>query len=184
MKKLLTLLFSLLLFASCATQKPLAKSVTEYLKNPNWCLPEMVSTTTATDALYEMHQENGGATYSMRYKDLGGQKLFVVSVFPDLGKIIEGKAIGKSDITNLINSNKKLLEDPRVCIGSWYNSNDGKSYLDVNVVLQDKQKAIALGKKYNQIAIFDLATFEETNTGGNGKPIENLPRPTKRLPKL
>jgi len=175
---------SLLVFVSCATQKPLAKTITQYLNNPESSLPKMVLTSTAADALYKMHQENGGATYSMRYKDLSGQKLFVVSLFPDLGLIIEGKDIKKSEIIALIDNNKKLLKDPRVCVGSWFNSSDGKSYLDINVVLADKDEAIALGRKYNQISIFNLATFQETATGGNGKPIEGLPKPIKRLPKL
>jgi hypothetical protein len=57
--------------------------------------------------------------------------------------------------------------------GQW----DGNTYIDINVMMADKETAMKLAAKYNQMSIFNLETFEETLTGGDGKPIENLPAP-------
>jgi hypothetical protein len=52
---------------------------------------------------------------------------------------------------------------PRITIGGWRNPEDGKYYVDVGLVIYNKDYAMELGKKYNQKAIFNLETFETIN---------------------
>ena len=69
-------------------------------------------------------------------------------------------------------------------LGLWHNTGDGKVYLDVSDNIQDRQKAITAGKRRNQISIWDVANFEEVNTGGTGELAKEIAsRGTSRLVK-
>lgn len=46
-------------------------------------------------------------------------------------------------------------------VGGWLDSESGLYYYDAVVVLQDRAKAIELGRLNNQLAIFDLNKMEE-----------------------
>jgi hypothetical protein len=60
------------------------------------------------------------------------------------------------------------LDSETAHMGVWYDHANGKVVLDVVDVLKDREAAIALGKQRDQIAVFDLGTFEEIPTGGTG----------------
>lgn len=167
---------------STTVQARSESSITAYLAKPEGAMPVMTSVPQAVDMALKSHAANDGSTTHLRWGDLSGQKLYVVSLFPDLGIIKKGKAISKDELTTFVNAHLDLLSDPRVCFGTWFNKDDGNTYIDINVVLANKADAVELGKRYNQISIFDLSTFEETKTGGNGKPVANLPEPLNRLP--
>ena len=49
---------------------------------------------------------------------------------------------------------------PLITIGGWRNPEDGKYYVDMGLVVFNKEYAIELGKKYHQKAIFHLDNFE------------------------
>ena len=53
------------------------------------------------------------------------------------------------------------LQKDNTCLGAWYNSEDGKTYLDTSYRFETLEEAIAFGKANNQLAIFDLNTFTE-----------------------
>jgi hypothetical protein len=55
---------------------------------------------------------------------------------------------------------------------------------DVVAVLPDRETALALGRRYNQIAIYDLAAGEEIEAGGTGEAVLVEILPEQRLPKL
>jgi hypothetical protein len=171
--------------ASCATALPRADGhgdIVAYLEGHGGTLPPMMPTQTVVNMALKSHEATDGSTTSFRWGDLSGKKLYVVSLFPDLGIIKKGKDISSSELSAFSSAHKELFADPRVCLGTWFNKDDGNTYIDINVVLADKAKAVELAKRYNQISIFDLSTFEETKTGGDGKPIANLPPPLERLP--
>lgn len=128
-----------------------------------------------------LHDKNGGATYNFHYGDLAGHKLYAVSPFPELGEVVTGKAISADLLRAFINNRKAIWQDVRCNVGTWY---DGKSqtYLDISVALANKADAVALGKRFNQIAIFDLYAMEEIPTGGTGKVLKGWPPPEERLP--
>lgn len=46
-------------------------------------------------------------------------------------------------------------------VGGWLDSESGLYYYDAVVVLQDREKAIELGRLNNQLAIFDLNNMQE-----------------------
>lgn len=46
-------------------------------------------------------------------------------------------------------------------VGGWLDSESGLYYYDAVVVLQDREKAIEVGRLNDQLAIFDLNTMEE-----------------------
>lgn len=46
-------------------------------------------------------------------------------------------------------------------VGGWLDTESGLFYYDAVVVLQDRAKAIELGRLNNQLAIFDLNKMEE-----------------------
>lgn len=168
--------------AKTSVAAPARTDIVAYLSKPEGALPPMMDLGQAVDMALKSHAANDGSTTHMRWGDLSGQPLYVVSLFPDLGIIKKGKDITKDELTAFVQAHKDLLSDPRICFGTWFNKDDGNTYIDINVVLSDKAKAVELGKQYNQISIFNLATFEETKTGGDGKPVANLPAPAKRLP--
>lgn len=159
--------------------------VVAFLANPSReDLPEPIALDEAVAQILALHAANDGSTFNMYFGDLGGQALYAVSLYPDLGIVLDGKDIPEDVLRRFIEDNRALLEDPRVSVGTWYDSEGGKTYLDLSATLADREQAIELGRQYNQIAIFDLATFEEIETGGTGESVENLPPPGERLPPL
>lgn len=62
-------------------------------------------------------------------------------------------AFNASVVDNFINSNKHLLNDARVHVGTWLDN--GIVYLDVVDVVQDKETAIRQGIANNQLSIYD-----------------------------
>lgn len=54
-------------------------------------------------------------------------------------------------------------------LGLWHNEADGQVYLDVSDNIMDRATAVAAGRDRNQISIWDVANFEEIDTGGTGK---------------
>ncbi len=54
---------------------------------------------------------------------------------------------------------QKLMDNPALCLGTWVN--EGTVYLDLSENIASRDKALELGKERNQLAIFNLETFEE-----------------------
>ena len=105
--------------------------------------------------LKELALKNGG--FSLNSDGLNATSGFMVSC-KDLYKI------NLSDLTpdKLDNAIKEATEIGGY-IGGWLDTeaNDKDNfYLDISVNIQDKNKAIELAKKNNQLAIFDIATGE------------------------
>lgn len=127
------------------------------------------------------HERDGGGTFDMNGRNLSGRPLYAVSIYPDRSMPLH-RALTERDIDLFIEKNADLLTDPRNKIGTW--SNGGTNFLDVVVAIADRNKAVELGKHYNQRAIFDLSKMAEIPTGGTGDPIPDLPEATQRLEPL
>ena len=102
--------------------------------------------------------KNGGATYNL----MGGQ--FITSGY------MCAKAENEMIISEELTCNHILgymaryaadLQKDNANLGAWYNSEDGKTYLDTSYRFETLEEAIAFGKANNQLAIFDLNTFTE-----------------------
>lgn len=73
--------------------------------------------------------------------------------------VVDLKDFNKSTVEKFISENLKALQaNNNVCVGSWIDNN--KVYLDISENILVKEVAVATGKKNNQLAIFDLSTFE------------------------
>lgn len=144
-------------------------------------LPAPVEVDEQARQLLVLHRANGGATFNRYLGDLAGAKLFAVSLYPDRSVVIDSPQPPLPLLREYVVNNLDLLQDPRVAVGTWFDEEDGKSYLDLSATVPDRQQAIELGSRYNQISIFDLGQMEDIPTGGTGEAKPNLPPPTERL---
>ena len=61
-------------------------------------------------------------------------------------------------------ANLSSLSNRKFYAGGWFNSEDGKFYLDATIVADNIEDALYIADSSNQIAIFDLGEFNEINT--------------------
>jgi len=128
--------------------------------------------TMARDLFRRIHEDEG-FTYQPRYDD-SPTKGFAVSIFKDdeepfgidRAMTIEDDD-GPKDITRLswqdiseyIYERRERFNDPTVHVGGWHDTETGVVWIDLSVVLQDKQEAIRLAIKHKQEGIYDLENF-------------------------
>lgn len=124
-------------------------------------------------------ERGGGATFHPTQGDLAGTPNYAVSLFPERTQIVT--KLDPREIQRFAEKNKDLLADPRNSIGTWFNREEKKVYLDITTTIPDRDAAIAAGKKANQIAIFDLASGAEIPIGGTGRIPPGLATPADRL---
>lgn len=74
---------------------------------------------------------------------------------------------GPEAMSSFLKGNRELSEG--AYLGLWHNQADGKVYLDVSENIMDRATAIAAGRERDQISIWDVANFEEIDTGGTGQ---------------
>jgi hypothetical protein len=160
----------------------MAKDLRTYLSNRRTRLPRPISVEKAVAQIERLHRESGGATFSLYFKDVVGQELFAVSLYPERSVQVRGRFVPARRLQAFLMQNQDLLRDPRNTVGTWYNEDDDTTYLDVTATLPDREQAITLGRQYNQIAVYDLLHEEEIATGGTGEPLPEAPPDTHRLP--
>lgn len=85
-----------------------------------------------------------------------------------LQPITKGYAVALADTQNSFNGYGLLKvidyveNHPEVnAFGGWYDSKGDKFYFDATVICEDRATAEELGRRNNQIAIFDLGNLEE-----------------------
>jgi hypothetical protein len=74
---------------------------------------------------------------------------------------------GPEAMSSFLKGNRELGDG--AYLGLWHNQADGKVYLDVSENIMDRATAIAAGRERDQISIWDVANFEEIDTGGTGQ---------------
>lgn len=109
----------------------------------------------------EVTAQQGGASFSIDGRNLSGEKGYAVSVYPDRGVILDGLP-SELDISKFILANKDVF-DFDLAIGTWFH--EGKTYLDLSVVIEDFDEAIARAKACGQLAIYNLDSCEEIMIG-------------------
>ena len=134
-------------------------------------------------ALYEGSGREG-VTFSLHFGDMRDQPLYAVSVYLERGRRSVGDAVSVRILQLFIAENLDLLADPRCAVGLWYNVDEDVTYRDIVATLPSRQEAIALALQYDQIAIFDLISLTEIETGGAGNTPAEMPPATERLPKI
>jgi protein-tyrosine phosphatase len=116
--------------------------------------------------IIKLVRETGGATWNFSKGNLSGTENYAVSIYPEHSVVLDHEPTIQ-DLNNYIQSKADLLQSPDNSLGIW--NNGGKYYLDISLTISDREKAIELGKKHNQISIFDLKNFQEIPTGGTGE---------------
>jgi hypothetical protein len=105
---------------------------------------------------------NGGLTYNWKQNiNLGGQNYFAVAMYPQAERVIDLDDFSTMDVRNYILDNRELLSDRRNSFGTWVDYETKKVYLDVSRTISDRDVALAIAKRNNQLAIFDLKKCEE-----------------------
>ncbi|HEX7120612.1 MAG TPA: hypothetical protein VF212_17600 [Longimicrobiales bacterium] len=113
-------------------------------------------------ALTEAH---GGATVHAERGNLAGQDRYAVSIFPDRSRVIEGSATLR-DLAEFVQANADLLARPDVSLGTW--KHGGRTWIDAVATVESRERAVSLGRQFDQIAVFDLGNLVEIPTGGTG----------------
>lgn len=113
------------------------------------------------------HVANEGSTTSLvTGQDLGGTQTYSVSPYKDREQVIPGQPT-KEQIDAFIDKNKDLLSTPDHALGTWYNPEDGNTYLDVAITVSDKETALRVARENKQLAIFDLRTYTTIPVDGD-----------------
>lgn len=167
-----------------ADEPRIAADLNEYLADPSTVLPPPIDARTAARRIVALHALRGGATFNLFFGDLAGASLFAVAIYPESGRVWMGKDLPEEIIEKFIDDNRAVLSDPRISIGTWYNADNGLSYLDLSAVVADRDAALLLAREYNQIAIYDLAGDIEIPAGGTGDLRAPAPPTHDRLPPI
>jgi|694.fasta_scaffold28232_7 hypothetical protein len=74
-------------------------------------------------------------------------------------------------VDNFLQKNAAAFEKPQMHLGIWHEVKTGRVFLDVTEVFPANARSVALraGRDRNQISIFNLRTFKEIPTGGDGR---------------
>ena len=115
---------------------------------------------------------DGGFTYQP-IKDKSPTKGFAIAMFPEKERILDSvEAATPAAIFAYMQENAELLRgDQRVHVGAWHNkktsdnpNGDDKVYLDLSMVIDDRDEAMSLAKENGQLGLFDLENFQTVET--------------------
>ena len=130
--------------------------------------------------------ETGGSTISTKNGSVP-KSGFMVAVDADRSKVIkvdldDPNAEKKlaSEIKKYMDDNKDKLSEKGKFLGTWQDTATGDLYLDVSTHVRNKAEAVELGRKNNQIAIWDVKNMAEINTGGTGEFVAKACRISKQ----
>lgn len=106
------------------------------------------------------HQVTGGSTTNLvTGEDLAGTPNYAVAVYKDREVKILGQP-SEEDVRSFIEDNAEVLMTPGHTLGTWYNPDDGYTYIDISITTPSMQAALDVGRRNAQLAIFNLQTFE------------------------
>lgn len=122
----------------------------------------------------KINKERGeGKTFNLDLTEFNGNSGFVATI-----KAKNFSEVTKKDIIDFRNEQKNIIENienVEVKLGVFNLINKNGVDVDLNVIVDSKEKAIDIGKKFNQESVFDLKNKECIPTGGRGKQIKSNP---------
>jgi len=125
------------------------------------------------------HNITGGCTSSVERGDLSGQPGYAVGVFPERSLKVPGATLTAEVVAGYLTRNIDAFRVATLAVGTWF---DGTTtWVDLSAVVPNKRLAIRLGRKYNQVAVWDLKRGVEVPCGGDGSAPANLPPAGERL---
>jgi hypothetical protein len=104
----------------------------------------------------ELTKKNGGVTISL-HGDIP-TKGWVVATSKETEKRLPLKKAHTKDLETYIKANADALKEDRRYFGAWVEKGD--LFMDIPVVVKDQKEAEEIGRKADQIGIFNLETFE------------------------
>ena len=122
--------------------------------------------------LAEKALKEGGFTYNpVRIKNRAAPaKGYALSLRKDTERVIDikaGREAVKKEIIEYVRKHREAIKERGNFVGGWYDEQSKKIFLDVSTVVADRDQAVNLAEKHEQLAIYDL---------GEGKVIDVLRR--------
>lgn len=118
----------------------------------------------------------GGTTLNPRRRLRAVTSGYSVGEHPDSSLDRHIDLLTAEDIDGWLSANRSILAKPGNHIGAWHDTDTGQVWLDIVHVYPNtsagRLKAIASGRKHNQIAIFHLDSLTEIDTGGTGEHVD------------
>lgn len=101
----------------------------------------------------EIKEKNGG-TYNKEYKTIDAKQGYMVSL-----QGYEKKCKTEQEIEKAITENMEIVRGlDNAYLGAWID--EGIVYIDISVLVENKDDAMELGKINNQLAIYDIENNE------------------------
>lgn len=94
---------------------------------------------------------------------------YAVAIHPELSRVVSPGGQVKQALKDYVHDNPEAFEDPTNKFGAWHDPDTDQVWLDVSTVVSDRGEAVELGKRHNQIAIWDIVAGQEIPTGGTGR---------------
>lgn len=103
---------------------------------------------------------------------------WAVAVAPEHSLHLPSNDVSAEKIAQWQEINAARLAPPGTKIGGWLDTETGDVWLDIVKVVRSQEQAEEIGRKANQIAIFNLTDKVEVRIGGTGEALEKA---AKRL---
>jgi hypothetical protein len=116
------------------------------------------------DNAVALHRSNGGSTVSLNDGSLAGQPLFAVSIYPEQTRRFVSLPSDRQ-LLEFVTANLELLLQPDSALGTWFNASARVHMVDIVVTLRDRDAALRMGARFDQLSIFDLASMQEIVVG-------------------
>lgn len=114
-------------------------------------------------------KDNGGVTVGIDSAKNMPKEGLSFSPHPEAETIISKANLNEKTMLEFVKKHRSKLTQKDKFIGGWYNSDDGNYYLDIAQVGGYSPKTIAKAQKAEQLAIFDLKTYNEITIGTRTK---------------
>src|SRR5665213_2349365 len=131
-------------------------------RTPISCLADLVN------AAFASHNRTNGSTASFSCGDMKDEKLFIVSINPDRAKEFVERPSWQ-ELFEFAKTNLDLLSKPDHALGTWFNDWNLVHIFDIVICIPDRDVALELGRRFDQLAIFDLEARREI-------PISRVPQ--------
>ena len=93
--------------------------------------------------------KNGGATFTSSLEHANLKKGYMVSL-PEHEQVVSLETAHTANLEKFT----RLAKSLNGFVGTWLNN--GRIYLDISVNILDLSEALRFGKKWNQLAIYDI----------------------------
>jgi hypothetical protein len=112
---------------------------------------------------YDSILRKGGITVNLQ--GVEPTEGYAYSPFPELEKVLPQSAVTPDVVAQYITDNQTALSMPGNYLGAWLDAQSGNVFLDVSHVGPPTADTVSEAAKQNQVAVFDLANFNEIPTG-------------------